>query len=208
MSALSRSRRVDRSSLQRVSRRDCRPLFPRRARILRRQHSKTLAPPTISATAGEINQTTMKYPEQPGHQGTDTSKAAAADVARTTEQLRARVLATLANYGPSTADEVAKLLEQHPLSIRPRLTELKRMGKIRDTGIRRLSFMGKFSAVMAVGDVAGGAPVNKKALRARVTELETENAALRLKLARWGRPSNLERIERAEQVRERQQQLL
>ena len=38
---------------------------------------------------------------------------------------------------PLTADECAKKLHESPLAIRPRITELKNQGTIRDTGARR-----------------------------------------------------------------------
>ena len=46
-----------------------------------------------------------------------------------------------------TADEVAEVLDQSILSIRPRLTELGRLGDIEDTGERRKNQSGKKAIV-------------------------------------------------------------
>jgi predicted ArsR family transcriptional regulator len=53
------------------------------------------------------------------------------------QRLRDTVMAVLELHGPSTADQVASLLSQSVLSIRPRVAELHKMGLIVATGERR-----------------------------------------------------------------------
>jgi predicted ArsR family transcriptional regulator len=46
-----------------------------------------------------------------------------------------------------TADELAKLLRRSPLSVRPRLSELKALGKVAATGERRRNESGMTATV-------------------------------------------------------------
>lgn len=87
------------------------------------------------------------YPNAPGAQNCDTSRAAAIDAAATAPQLRARALAVLEHSNGLTADEVAGRLGLSILSIRPRVTELSRLGKVRDSGQRRQNASGKRAIV-------------------------------------------------------------
>lgn len=48
-----------------------------------------------------------------------------------------------------TADEVAALLVQSVLAVRPRVAELRKEGFIRDTGLRRSNASGKRAIVWA-----------------------------------------------------------
>lgn len=85
------------------------------------------------------------YPQEAGWQDTDTSFEAAPKPRRTTE-LQARVLEHI-REAPMTADEVAAKMGMSILVIRPRVTELKKMKKIIDTGMRGLTEMGKKAIV-------------------------------------------------------------
>lgn len=87
------------------------------------------------------------YPHGPGAQDRDTSRAAAAEIAPETAQLRARALAIVERSNGLTADEVAGKLGLSILSIRPRLTELSRLGKVRDSGQRRPNASGRNAIV-------------------------------------------------------------
>jgi hypothetical protein len=89
------------------------------------------------------------YPRVPGAQDRDTSHAAADAIAECAPQLRARALAVLERSNGLTADEVAGRLGLSILSIRPRCTELARLGKIRDSGHRRANASGKKAIVWA-----------------------------------------------------------
>lgn len=89
----------------------------------------------------------MTYPHAPGAAPVDTSLDAAASIdART---LRLEVLAILARWPEGlTADEVAAVIGRDRLAIRPRLSELKRLGMVRDSGQRRPNRSGRSAAVM------------------------------------------------------------
>ena len=79
-----------------------------------------------------------RYPDGPGYQGQDTSRQAAEEIADAVPKLQARALGIVAAaLDGVTADQVAAALEASVLSIRPRITELYRMGKITDSGRRR-----------------------------------------------------------------------
>lgn len=91
----------------------------------------------------------FRYPHLPGAQERDTSREAAEEIAPTAPQLRARALAVLERSNGLTADEVAGRLGLSILAIRPRVTELARMGKVRDSGARRRNASGKRAIVWA-----------------------------------------------------------
>lgn len=85
------------------------------------------------------------YPVAPGYQDTDTSKAAADAINPAVPLLRTMVLEAVTAAGSLgiTADECAVKLRLSILSVRPRFTELKLKGKIRDSGERRRNAGGK-----------------------------------------------------------------
>jgi predicted HTH transcriptional regulator len=85
------------------------------------------------------------YPVRAGFKDGDTSKEAAEGV--DAEFLRAAVLHALKRKGPMTADECAEAMRRDPLSIRPRFSELKNLGQIKDTGERRKNRSGKKAKV-------------------------------------------------------------
>lgn len=86
---------------------------------------------------------------EPGAQMSETSRAAAKSVVVTAATLREAVLEEL-KRAALTADEAAAALDQSVLAIRPRLSELKRLGLIEDSGIRRTNESGKSAAVWRV----------------------------------------------------------
>jgi hypothetical protein len=81
------------------------------------------------------------YPFYPGSRGIDTSEAAADQIAPVSGRLRKLVLTAVSNagYRGLTADEAAELLNIDHLSIRPRTSELRAQGLIRDSGYRRFN---------------------------------------------------------------------
>ncbi len=81
----------------------------------------------------------MSYPNSPGFKSRGTSSSAARRIAPHAEALRERVFAFLkANYPAAyTADEVADRLGVSFLSVRPRLSELRRGELIEPTAERR-----------------------------------------------------------------------
>ena len=89
----------------------------------------------------------FRYPHAPGAQNTDTSRAAAASIAPTAATLRDRVLDLYQRSRGLTADEAAGKLGLSILSIRPRVTELARLGKLRDSGDRRKNGSGRSAVV-------------------------------------------------------------
>ena len=88
-----------------------------------------------------------KYPDIPGRAPVDTSIEAADAVEGKAATLRGKCLEALGNGG-KTADEVAATLGESVLTIRPRMTELKAMMKIKDSGVRRKNASGRKAAVM------------------------------------------------------------
>jgi predicted ArsR family transcriptional regulator len=90
---------------------------------------------------------TATYPDSPGYKEKGgTSEAASAIAANTSETLRDRVLFLLRNT-EFTADECARYLGASILAVRPRLSELRRMGLIRKTGTTRMNDSGIQAAV-------------------------------------------------------------
>jgi hypothetical protein len=89
------------------------------------------------------------YPATPGFKGRDTSRVAAAAIAPIAKTLRDRALATIVASGQHglTADQVAARLGKSIMSIRPRISELVELGKLRDTGHRRKNDSGKSAVV-------------------------------------------------------------
>lgn len=88
----------------------------------------------------------MNYPETPGYKKTGTSKDAADSMREKAPSLRQKVLEVLFHQD-LTADECAAEIGKSLLSVRPRLTELLRLGKIFDTGATRANESGKQATV-------------------------------------------------------------
>ena len=90
-----------------------------------------------------------EYPKSPGHRGVETSIAAANDIAPGLGRLQKLTLATVSEasgYG-CTANELADLTGLPREAIQPRTSELRRMGKIVDSGRRRHNPNGKSAIV-------------------------------------------------------------
>ena len=90
------------------------------------------------------------YPQIPGSAPTDTSEAAAESMRESASTLRAKALEVLRRHGPMTADEIAGRMGQTVLAIRPRVTELFKMGRIEDSGTRRKNSSGRRAIVWKV----------------------------------------------------------
>ncbi len=84
----------------------------------------------------------FSYPNEPGAKVGGTSREAAEAMKPSAATLRDHCLAFLGDWGPSTTDECAKAMQVSILSIRPRFSELKRLGKIEDSGERRFNASG------------------------------------------------------------------
>lgn len=91
------------------------------------------------------------YPVVPGAKEIGgTSQLAADEMMPLASRLRAAVMETLRRRGPSTPDEIAESLDESPLSIRPRVTELIRLGILYKTDKRRRNASGKAATVVAL----------------------------------------------------------
>src|ERR1700735_2568927 len=88
------------------------------------------------------------YPDAPGFKVAGPSEQAAEAMGSTASKMRAAVLARFARYpGGATADEIAKDLTLSVLSVRPRVSELNRTGKIKQTRARRKNESGMTATV-------------------------------------------------------------
>lgn len=78
------------------------------------------------------------YPQYPGFKSRETSQIAADRIAPVAPTLRDKVLSIYRDTAAGlTADEVAAKLRLTPFSVRPRVSELARMGLLKDTMERR-----------------------------------------------------------------------
>lgn len=88
------------------------------------------------------------YPNTPGAQARDTSRAAAAGIAKAAPHIREQVLEVFERSAGMTADECAGRMGLSILTVRPRVTELSRLGKLRDSGTRRKNTLSGKSAIV------------------------------------------------------------
>jgi predicted ArsR family transcriptional regulator len=86
------------------------------------------------------------YPEAPGSKTEGPSAQAAAAVDSEARRLR-QLCFTAVQQRDMTADECAAILGQSILSIRPRFSELKAQGLIRDSGVRHKNQSGHSATV-------------------------------------------------------------
>jgi len=84
---------------------------------------------------------------KPGAKVGGTSQDAADAIHNRAATLRQAVIAMFRKHGSLTADEVAELLGESVLAIRPRLSELRKLGRIADTGLRRKNQSGRSANV-------------------------------------------------------------
>ena len=89
------------------------------------------------------------YPDAPGHRNVETSIAAADALAPKLGRLQRMAAGAIRDAGAQghTADELAARLGMDRWSIQPRTSELRRMGRIRDSGRRRPNATGKQAIV-------------------------------------------------------------
>ena len=86
----------------------------------------------------------------PPHNGTDTSIDAAESVRNVVTGRRLAVLEALRTHGPMTQEQVGEVLGWPIQSVNPRIYELARGGRVRDTGKRRATRSGKTAAIWEV----------------------------------------------------------
>lgn len=91
----------------------------------------------------------MTYPDTPGHRNVDTSMAAANALAHKLGRLQHMAHTTIRAAGADglTCDELAAKLGMVRWSVRPRTSELRCKGLIRDSGQRRPNVTGKLAIV-------------------------------------------------------------
>ena len=89
------------------------------------------------------------YPDVPGFKGTTTSRDAGRRISRHAATVREQVLAEFraAFPGGLGADEIAALLNQSILTVRPRCSELLAAGLIEQTHKRRRNASGMSAAI-------------------------------------------------------------
>lgn len=88
------------------------------------------------------------YPWGPAARATDTSQQAAVDMEPKVDTLRAKALEAIKSAADGlTADEVAAVLGESILAIRPRITELWKLGYLMQTTKRRKNQSGKSAIV-------------------------------------------------------------
>ena len=97
--------------------------------------------------AARLEERQRDYPNTPGFKVSGTSRDAADANEPRAETLRQRVLRELQQGKTLTADEIAAALNESILSVRPRVTELRRMGEIAPTGERRANASGQTAMV-------------------------------------------------------------
>lgn len=90
----------------------------------------------------------LGYPHKPGFKVQKTSRQAAEEITSKAKTLQKKILELLVNLpAGATPDQIAEYLEESILSIRPRMSELKAQGKIKDSGLRGKTAFGKSSII-------------------------------------------------------------
>ena len=93
----------------------------------------------------------MTYPNIPGDKGgTDTGRAAAISMSERAVTLRSLIVKNMKRHGDHTTDEMAGRMGASVLAIRPRFSELRACGDIRDSGNRHENISGKDAIVWAL----------------------------------------------------------
>ncbi len=118
-------------------------------------------PPTSDiAAAGVHNGIPFdRYPASPGFKTHGPSSEAAEAIAPIASTIRDRVLKFVSSTGEhgATADEVTAALNISAFTTRPRLSELRRLGRIKDSGARRAHLSGVDATVWTAADSRGAA---------------------------------------------------
>ena len=91
------------------------------------------------------------YPDTPGFKSAGPSEDAATAIAPRAPRIRDAVLDVIAsNPAGFPADEIAIALGLPVLTVRPRVSELRRLGEIRPTGNRRCNASGMTASTWRV----------------------------------------------------------
>lgn len=83
----------------------------------------------------------LKYPHVPAARNTDTSKAAAKEMVKPAQSIRAKVLNAITARGEygATSIELSQSLHIPYEAVQPRTSELRKQQRIKDSGQRRAS---------------------------------------------------------------------
>ncbi len=92
----------------------------------------------------------MAYPRDPGYKEGSTSRDSARRIAGKAATVRAEVMHVYFNKNADgyTADEVAAILQESILTVRPRVSELIQQGVLEDSGNRRPNRSGHSAKVL------------------------------------------------------------
>lgn len=83
--------------------------------------------------------------------GPDTERAAAVQIASRVSGLRRKVLEALANCTQgATGEQLAAIIDEWLYSVKPRLTELQRMGLVQDSGDRLVNSRNRREIVWSI----------------------------------------------------------
>ena len=106
----------------------------------------------MSAFKQRLANTLAVYPESPRYKAPGASQQAARRIVPLVTGLRAKVLRSLREDGPGTPDEIAERLGFSILSVRPRFSELNRLGLIEQSNERRTNDSGHRADVWRIAD--------------------------------------------------------
>lgn len=90
----------------------------------------------------------QNYPNTPGSKGGGASKDAAEKVVSRAAMLRIAIIELMLNGYRLTADEIAKQLKESVLAIRPRVSELVKLGTLVKLTDRRINVSGMTAHVL------------------------------------------------------------
>lgn len=88
----------------------------------------------------------FSYPARPGYRAEGTSRAAAVSIVPSASTLRERVL-KMVTERPCTVHEASQAMSLDVATIQPRFSELRKLGKIEESGDTRPNKSGRQAAV-------------------------------------------------------------
>ena len=128
-----------------------------------------------------------KYPQVPGHNKVDTSIEAAESMEKSSATLRTRVLNILGGADfpfvyPMTSEQISDISRISHDNVWKRISELRAMGKVEDSGKRRRNRSGRKAIAWQIRTEEGPDPAcgkeSKKALREQIDRLNSRIADL------------------------------
>ena len=128
-----------------------------------------------------------KYPQVPGHNKVDTSIEAAESMEKSSATLRTRVLNILGGADfpfvyPMTSEQISDISGISHDNVWKRISELRAMGKVEDSGKRRRNRSGRKAIAWQIRTEEGPDPAcgkeSKKALREQIDRLNSRIADL------------------------------